>query len=604
MIQNTARLLCLALLASVTCAESLRAQPAEIGQWSSVINWPIEAIHSVMLPTGKVMVWQTWTTSVGLWDPSTSAFSSITGAGQQASVNPFCAGHAWLPDGRLLVVGGHQANYDGEEETNIYDPFTNSWATTFVDPPGPAPGSWRSSVPDMNATNGISDAIAGRWYPAAVTLGNGEVLALSGDMVVQGVTNPLPQVYNPTTNTWRDLTTAVKTDLPEYPRTFLAPDGRVLVVSDYSNESWLLDTSGTGSWEYVDETLDPELHNYGPGVMYDSGKIAYMGGGNTPTQNVSMIDLNEPSPQWTYGVEDMAQGRRHNNATILADGTVLITGGTSTTGWNEPAGAVSVAEIWDPVTQEMTQVDAHSNIFRGYHSTALLLPDGRVLMTGGNHDLPTYTENKNAEIFSPAYLFAEDGSPAVRPTVISAPDVAELGDTIFVETPDAENITKALWIVPGAVTHAQNWTQRANIFELGDELAIGEGGVNITLPSNGNEAPPGYYMLFLVNEAGVPSMAEWILAEPATPPLFSADFDDDGDVDADDLDDWQAAYQLANGAADADGDGDSDGRDFLEWQRQYGSGVETQAASMAVPEPGAISILLAIGSLIFRRKTF
>src|SRR5262245_59732734 len=163
----------------------------------------------------------------------------------------------------------------------------------------------------------------------------------------------------------------------------------------------------------------------------------------------------------------MAQPRRQNNATILADGTVLITGGTHVTGWNDPNGLVTVAEIWNPTTQQVTQVaEANPSIYRGYHSTALLLPDGRVLVTGGDHDTGGFQQNTNAEIYSPAYLFNDDGSPATRPTISSAPGLAELGDTIFVETPDAENIAKALWIVPGSVTHAQNWTQRANIFEL------------------------------------------------------------------------------------------------------------------------------------------
>ena len=343
------------------------------------MNWPIEAIHATMLPTGKVMVWQSWTQSVGLWDPETEQFSQPS----LPDINIFCSSHAWLPDGRLMVVGGHIANNVGEAAANIYDPFTDSWA---------------GNVAAMNA---------GRWYPSATTLGNGNILAMSGDISTGGNTNNLPQVYDVETNTWRNLTTAQKT-LPLFPRTFLAPDGSVVSLSGNGDETERLDTSGTGQWSYLGQTLDNNLHNYGPAVMYDAGKVAYIGGGHEPTANISLIDLNDAQPQWQYGADAMAQPRRQNDATILADGSVLITGGSSVTGWNDPNGAVSIAEIWDPVTQQTRQVDAASNLYRGYHSTATLLPDGRVLVTGGDHDQGGFSQNLNAEIYSPSYLFNGD----------------------------------------------------------------------------------------------------------------------------------------------------------------------------------------------------
>ena len=462
----------------VSWPEQLRADPATDGAWTGVLSWGqaggIEAIHTFMLPTGKVLFWQTWRESVGLWDPATNLFSNAAYPNPASApgvdpFNPFCAGHTWLPDGRLMVLGGHISNNNGMNRANIYNPFTNTWA---------------NNVPNMpNIPAGAPYGVGrnGRWYPAATTLGNGDVLALSGDMngeapPGQSDTNPLPQVYQVATNTWRNLTTAYKT-LPLYPRTFLAPDGRVVSLSGNSDETEFLDTNGTGSWSFLQHTLDSNLSNYGPAVMYDTGKIAYLGGGWIPTKNVSMIDLNSPTPTWTYGAEDMAQPRRQDNATILADGTVLITGGSSIGGggpydFNNSAGQIALAEIWDPATQDVKPVAPASSVYRGYHSTALLLPDGRVLVAGGNHDQPLpaggseYVEQKTAEIYSPPYLFAPDGSPAVRPTVTAAPGVAELGDTIFVQTPDAASISKALWIVPGAVTHAENWSQRANTLEF------------------------------------------------------------------------------------------------------------------------------------------
>ncbi len=191
-----------------------------------------------------------------------------------------------------------------------------------------------------------------------------------------------------------------------------------------------------------------------------------------------------------------------------------------------PTAEYRVPEIWDPTTQQITQVAAASNAYRGYHSTATLLPDGRVLITGGDHDSGGVSQNLNAEIYSPAYLFN-----GARPTITSAPASAELGETFFVATPDAASIAAVNMLVPGSTTHSQNWTQRINHLEFTPVI----GGVEITLPSNSNAAPPGYYMLFLLNDNGVPSIAEFIRAELPTSGL-PGDFNDDGDYECSDVD--------------------------------------------------------------------
>lgn len=575
---------------------SVNAQPAVDGQWTNVFTWGggggIEAIHTFLLPTGKVMFWSTWRESVGLWDPINNQFST---AANLPAFNVFCSGHAWLPDGRLLVAGGHIQNYNGENRADIFNPFTNRWAN--ADPN-------QADVPIMGMANSNTATSGKRWYPSATTLGNGDVLVMSGDVTQQGVTNRTVQIYEHATNTWRTLSGALRPSddlLPEYPRVFQGPDGRAISMSDNSNDTEFLSLTGTGSWSYLQDTLDSNLHNYGPAVMYETGKIAYIGGGHQPTRNISILDLNSTQPAWRYAGGGttkppadspyvMQRARRQNNATILADGTVLITGGTDVTGWNDPNGLIPTAEIWDPVTEQVTQVaDANANIFRGYHSTALLLPDGRVLVTGGDHDyggsIPG--QNTNAEVYTPAYLFNDDGSPATRPTVTAAPDVAELGDTIFVETPDAANIAKALWVVPGAVTHAQNWTQRANTLAF----SIGEGGVNIQLPANQNEAPVGYYMLFLVNDQGTPSLANWIRATPNI--VLDGDFNRDDVVDAADYTVWR------------DGLGDKySAADYELWRTNFGvsAGAAVAEASIAVPEPASWTFVAASTLLLGRRQ--
>jgi hypothetical protein len=282
----------------------------------------------------------------------------------------------------------------------------------------------------------------------------------------------------------------------------------------------------------------------------------------------------------------MAQPRRQNNATILADGTVLITGGSSKSGFNDNTGFIAQAELWDPETMAVTPMASASSVYRGYHSNGLLLPDGRVLVSGGNHD--NGFENKNAEIYSPPYLFK-----GPRPTVTTAPDVVELGDTIFVETPDSASIAKALMIIPGSTTHAQNWTQRINRLDF----SVTEGGVNIELPADSNHAPPGYYMLFLVNEAGVPSVAEWMRAEVRTVVPDNADFNGDGTVGGEDLLAWQQRVGGPAGATQSQGDANDDGLvdwdDLAVWQAQFGGPPPAVGAGEAVPEPGSLGLALA-----------
>jgi hypothetical protein len=566
-------------------------QSSLMGQWTGVQTWPVEAIHTTLLPTGKVMFWQSWNTSTGLWDPATGQFS--TPQHPPSNHNIFCSGHAWLADGRLLVAGGHVQNAVGSHRADIYNPFTNSWANRDTAVP---------NVPNMGP-DVIGDLVntGKRWYPSATTLGNGDVLVLSGDVGPEnnyGETNRNTQIYRAATNTWQTLAGAQRPAddlLSEYPRVFLAPDGRAVSLADYSNDTELLDLTGGGSWSYQAETLDSDLYNYGPAVMYDVGKIAVFGGGNNPTNHIGLLDLNEPDAQWTHAPQHMAQPRRQNNATILADGTVLITGGSSKPGFNDATGFVAQAELWDPATMTVTPMASASNIYRGYHSNGLLLPDGRVLVAGGNHDEP-FTEQKNAEIYSPPYLFK-----GPRPSIAAAPDVVELGDTIFVATPDGADIAKALMVIPGSVTHAQNWTQRINYLDVDATT----GGVNLTLPEDGNHAPPGYYMLFLVNANGVPSVAEWMKAELRTVQPDNADFNGDLSVDGADLMIWQrnlggpAGAVLANGDANDDGVVDED--DLAVWHAQYG----TAPPLSPVPEPSALGICaaLVLAAGVCRRKS-
>src|SRR5204862_4687687 len=219
------------------------------------------------------------------------------------------------------------------------------------------------------------------------------------------------------------------------------------------------------------------------------------GGGDPPTNTAEVIDLNAPNPAWTY-TGAMAYARRQMNATLLPTGDVLVTGGTSAAGFNNAAGAVLAAELWSPTTGTWSTL-ASNAVIRMYHSTTLLLPDGRVLHTGSG-DGDDAPRELNYEMYSPPYLFR-----GARPTITGlTPAVVGYGQNLVVDTPDGASIAKVTFIRTGSVTHA--FDQAGRLVPLA--FAPVSGGVSVTLPGSHTTAPPGPYVLFLVNGNGVPSI--------------------------------------------------------------------------------------------------
>ncbi len=381
------RLFCVLAAAALTSSVAY-AQTSVAGQWTSVQQWPYIAGHSHLLPTGKVLFWPTY--SLGdnpqLWDPVTNSATSVT----QVGYDLFCTGHSFLPSGELFVTGGDNGSGFGITNASIYDPATGTWTKTA----------------DMNG---------GRWYPTNTALANGDVLVVSGQNET-GAYNTLPGVWQLATGTWRELDQCAVAQ-PLYPRMFLAPNGQVAYVAPVAVSQYL-DTSGTGTWTTLATEVYGSNRDYGNAVMYDAGKILLDGGGDPPTATAEVIDLNAGTPSWR-AVQSMANARRQSNATLLPDGTVLVTGGSSGPGFDNASYPVYPSEIWNPSTETWTTV-ASITVYRGYHSTAMLLPDGRVVSAGGEVGGPSY------EIYSPPYLFK-----GARPTITSAPTSVGYGQTFL-----------------------------------------------------------------------------------------------------------------------------------------------------------------------------
>jgi hypothetical protein len=450
---------------SSTITVTTGGQSALVGQWSAVLPAPIVQVHLHLLYDGKVLSFGGSSATPQLWDPATGIFTA-----KPSPALMFCSGHTFLPDGRLLVSGGGTGNGLGHPNSDIFDPATAAWI----------------AGPNM--------AYA-RWYPTNTTLPNGEVLTMAG-ADENGTPVPIPEVGDGTS--WRSLTGSSLT-LPNYPRAFVAPDGRVFVAGPSAGSRWL-DVSGTGSW-----TSGPSMNfgsrSYGSAVMYEAGKIMFVGGNSSPTNTAEIIDLNQSSPQWTY-TGSLSYARWNLNATALPDGQVLVTGGVNGSR-SDPSLAVNATELWNPATGTWTLMASSAPLLRGYHSTALLLPDGRVIHSGGGDGGGTI-DNNNFEIYSPPYLFK-----GARPSVTGVTGTAGYGQTLTVQTPDGASITKVTLIHNGSVTHAFDQAQRL----VSLNFSRVSGGLSVTLPASGNIAPPGPYMLFLVNSNGVPSVARIVLLQ-------------------------------------------------------------------------------------------
>jgi hypothetical protein len=200
----------------------------------------------------------------------------------------------------------------------------------------------------------------------------------------------------------------------------------------------------------------------------------------------------------------MVYPRSFMNLTVLPDGTVLATGGETDRNGGTIANAVYAAELWSPTTQTWTTM-ASMHTPREYHSTALLLPDGRVVQSGMGADFGNVTDEKSAEFYSPPYLFK-----GTRPTISQAPAQIHYGTNFTVSTPDAASITSVVLIRNGGVTHFFDQNTR----HVPVSFSQSSGALNVTAPVDGRLAPPGYYMLFLVNSNGVPSVAPMVQVGP------------------------------------------------------------------------------------------
>jgi plastocyanin len=321
------------------------------------------------------------------------------------------------------------------------------------------------------------------------------VVVISGQ-TTSGAWADTPEVFDPATNTWTVLTGVSTADMhdTEYPLSYLLPDGRVFVYAATIGKTRILDVAAR-TWTVADAS--PVTN--GSSVMYRPGKVLASGGGvrgpaSVAQTRAAVADPAGGAPLWR-NTTPMGFQRYDHNLLVLPDGQVLAVGGSVLVNQESRTGVLA-AELWNPETETWT-VMASMAAPRMYHSTALLLPDGRVLAAGGGR-LGSAEDHFSAELYSPPYLFR-----GPRPLITGAPSTMAYGAAATVQTPDAATIASVALIRLGSVTHTLDMDQ--HYVPLPFTAAAGE--VAVQSPASASLAPPGYYMLFLVNGDGVPSTA-------------------------------------------------------------------------------------------------
>lgn len=465
------------------------AQSNVQGTWTTLpYTMPINPIHVALLNTGKVLVVAgsgnyppNTNFQAAVWDPQTGSITT-----QPVAWDMFCNGMVVMPDGRPFINGGtirYDPSFYGAANVSVFDPVTNK----FTD------------VPSM---------AHGRWYPTVTTLPDGTIMSYSG-LTETGATDTTVEVFSPKTGTWSSEFKSGWTP-PLYPRLHVLPDGKVF-YSGPTNQSRNYDPS-THTWSGVIATTNyAGRRTYGSSVLLPltpannyKPEVLILGGGNPATNTTELIDLSASAPTWQPG-PPMSQPRIEMNTVVLPNGKVLAIGGS---GKDEVASTASMnADLYDPATNTFSS--AGKNAFpRLYHSVAMLLPDATVWVAGGNPVRGTY--EPHMEIYKPSYLFTTDSSGnailATRPTITSAPATIGYGKTFTIQTPDAANISSVAIVKAGAVTHAFDMDERL----VGLSYSVASGSLTVTGPPNPNIATPGYYLLFLLDSSGVPSVASFV----------------------------------------------------------------------------------------------
>ncbi|WP_344166945.1 galactose oxidase early set domain-containing protein [Pilimelia columellifera] len=479
---------------------------------------PVRGIHAAVLRTGKVLLiagsgndpgeFAKGQFSTTLYDPEAGSFTPVP-----TPDDLFCGGHAQLPDGRLLVLGGN-ASYPAADGSHGYKGLRASYIFD----------------PETNAYTRMNDMNEGHWYPSATVLGNGDVLSVGGlNERSEGAVGT--EYFSSTQRRWLAPNEVTQTYRfwGLYPAMILTADGRLFYSGSHVFGDGLpgagasLYDHTTGKITDVPGLQDKDRRDQSMSVLLPPAqdqRVLTVGGGNVVSnldavRHTDVVDLSANRPRYRAGPklptgfrEDGARQKAHEgkmyvSTVILPDGKVFETGGAV----HNRADPVFEASMYNPETNRFTDGMARDPVPRGYHSSAFLLPDGRVMAVGDNPGDGSF--DNRISVYSPWYLFEKN-----RPAITSvASRTWKVGSTqrLTVEG----DIAEVALIRPAAVTHSSDPNQRYVRLPIVDD--DDDGNIDVALTPNPNLAPPGWYMLYAADKRGVPSAAQWVRIEaPAT----------------------------------------------------------------------------------------
>jgi hypothetical protein len=502
-----------------------RAPARRIGRWGRPFtiseNYRGYAIHAALLHTGKVLFYgyplrpahpgfRGNETYAWLWNPRKGrrkrAFEDVTvrdPGGKIVSV--YCSGMSFLPDGRLLVVGGNKVwpgaqrndaytDFAGLNRAFLFDPRTERW-TEVPRPPGSR----------------------GRWYPGQVMFPDGRTLVIAGltDQAPGGIHSSDLEIYHPPTavnpaGSFQLLTGPAQIRRTEpYPHLFVLPNGQVALAGPDVTDHALFDPNSLRApWTELGRQSvqriggNAVLVPRGPRGSYKVFQLAGEPYDKRPLNTTELTDFRRKRPAWRAGPR-LHIRRSYPNTVLLPERSLVVVGG------------IDKGKNYTPRGRRVELLRRGSRRFRlgpaqtedrGYHSTALLLPDGRVLSAGDDLNPTRNGRYKNsspfdtAEIYSPPYLFK-----GRRPVIRRAPRAIRYRARFGVST--RARVARALLAAPSAVTHGADMTQRLVPLRV---AARRKGRVVLAAPPNANVAPPGWYMLFLSDRKGRPSKAKFL----------------------------------------------------------------------------------------------
>lgn len=467
-----------------------RCEKLKNGDWEEVPNSPqVTFMHAVLLPNStRVLFWGygPQADQARIWDQATGAYSQPTN--QPADISPdqnlWSGSQAYLNDaaGTILAFGGNGGG-DTERRTFLFD-----------------------SRPGFLSFSHANELNTGRFYTTAISLADGRIMTLFGtDTKNGGVPAASLEVFTPGgAGSW-SAPKALPFNFLFYPWTFVLPNG-LLFIAGPQKPARRFDWTVTP----VPDPVANQFNQVFPqrGVNMDGTAVllplrppnyeprVLIAGGNGPAvqQSAEWIDLSAATPAWQSLAPGLNIPRDKLTSVLLPDGQVIVVGGA--VGALPDGGPVETFDPENPAAGFRSGPSMAQK--RDYHSAALLLADGSVLVGGDPTAGGVITPH---ERYLPPYFFA------ARPVITSAPATVAYGANFTVNTPQAGNIAEVVLMRPGAVTHAFNMAQRYVGCAI---VSVGGTSIQATAPPNGNVAPPGYYLLFAVDADRVPSMGKWI----------------------------------------------------------------------------------------------